>query len=243
MISGSGRMKLDDEIIEIDAARRDPRRPAGLAQLHARSRGHRGARLRPPPRRRRRGRSAVVDRVGAYGPGGSCWKVRVSPSASSCFSESERRALECMILYWQRRHLALGHGLARLPRTRLGLVPLGDVEDPAALVDVLWTQPGGRRDVAVPRPLRQVRVAGAAGVGEELLGPRAVPLDRLGDRRVVVGVPVGNELDQEEECDQDEQSDPDPRAGGPVRSLLILVAWRGRLPLPERPSRRSACPQ
>jgi len=48
ILSGSGRCKLDEDIIEVGPARRDPRRPRRGPRLRGRRLGSRAARVRPP---------------------------------------------------------------------------------------------------------------------------------------------------------------------------------------------------
>ena len=63
VVRGDGLFKLDDEIIEVETPRRDPRLTRGDPRLRGRRRRPRGARLRPPQGRRRLARPRVLDRL------------------------------------------------------------------------------------------------------------------------------------------------------------------------------------
>ena len=60
VLSGSGRLKLDDEIVEHRTDGRHPHGAVGHALARGRRRGTRDARLRPPPRGRRRDRQGLL---------------------------------------------------------------------------------------------------------------------------------------------------------------------------------------
>ena len=63
VLSGSGRAKLDDEIVDLGAARRAARRADGHPRLRGRSRRPRAARLRPASQGRRRDHPGLVGRL------------------------------------------------------------------------------------------------------------------------------------------------------------------------------------
>ena len=96
------------------------------------------------------------------------------------------------------RHSTTGHGLDDVVRL-LRPVPLAEVERAAAAVHVVRHEPRDRRDVAVPRPRRLVRVAVEAGVLRERAGLRRVPGRLLRDLRVRVRAPVRDRLDEREQ--------------------------------------------
>ena len=74
VLSGSGRVRLDDELVDLRDDGRDPHRAAGHALLRGRSRRPRVARLRAAPRGRQRDRSRTsgptrTSDAGPQGPG------------------------------------------------------------------------------------------------------------------------------------------------------------------------------
>ena len=75
----------------------------------------------------------------------------------------------------------------------------GEVERRAASVDVALDEPGHRRDVRVPAPLRLVAVAVEAGALRECPCARRVPVRLHHDRGVRVAAAIRDGLDQREQ--------------------------------------------
>ena len=100
-----------------------------------------------------------------------------------------------------RRHV-VGHGVCELIDRRQARV-VREVGDTARLVDVVLHDPGERRDVRRPPPVRLVAVAVVARGLRERLGLRVGPLEGVGGRRVgVAGAPIRHELDEDEQHDR-----------------------------------------
>ena len=140
------------------------------------------------------------------------------------------------------RHLGVGDHLGGVVGLAVVLVPGGEVERLAALLDVAGHHPGERRDVALRRPAGLVAVAVVAGRRGQLPGPPVRPGSVLGHGRVGVVAPVRHQLQQHGHGEQPEPCpDQDPAPWCPHPAPLIAAAARSLRSAPPAGRLRTTC--